>query len=54
MKLADLELSDFKQYSPAIEADVYKSLGAANVVARYVTEGSSRPQTGKTANCLVE
>ena len=47
MKLANVELSDFKGYSPAIEADVYKSLGAANVVARYVTEGSAGPKQAK-------
>jgi argininosuccinate lyase len=44
MKLANLELSDLKKYSPAIEADVYKSLGAANVVTRYITEGSAGPK----------
>jgi len=47
MKLANVELSDFKEYSTAIEADVYKSLGAANVVARYVTEGSAGPKQAK-------
>jgi argininosuccinate lyase len=47
MKLANLELSDFKGYSPAIEADVYKSLGAANVVAQYVTDGSAGPKQAK-------
>jgi len=47
MKLADIELSDFKKYSPAVEPDVYKSLGAANVVARYVTEGSAGPKQAK-------
>jgi argininosuccinate lyase len=44
MKLADIELGDFKKYSPAIEQDVYKSLGAANVVTKYVTEGSAGPK----------
>ncbi|MGA2172539.1 MAG: argininosuccinate lyase [Sedimentisphaerales bacterium] len=44
MKLADLELGDFKKYSTAIGQDVYKSLGAANVVAKYVTEGAAGPK----------
>jgi argininosuccinate lyase len=47
MKLANLELSDLKKYSQAIEADVYKSLGAANVVARYATEGAAGPKQAK-------
>jgi argininosuccinate lyase len=47
MKLANLELDDFKKYSAAIEADVYKSLGAANVVKKYVTDGSAGPKQAK-------
>ena len=47
MKLANLELSDFKKYSPAIEQDVYKSLGAANVVAKYITDGSAGSKQAK-------
>jgi argininosuccinate lyase len=46
-KLADLELSDFKKHSPAIKQDVYKSLGAANVVAKYVTDGAAGPKQAK-------
>jgi argininosuccinate lyase len=41
MKLADIELSEFKKYSPVFSSDVYQYLGAANVVARYVTDGSA-------------
>jgi argininosuccinate lyase len=47
MKLANLELSDFKKYNEVFEQDVYKSLGAANVVARYVTEGSAGSKQAK-------
>jgi argininosuccinate lyase len=47
MKLADLELSDLKKYCEAIEDDVYKSLGAANVVKQYVTEGSAGTKQAK-------
>ena len=46
-KLADLRLNDFKKHSPVIKADVYKSLGAANVVAKYVTAGSAGPKQAK-------
>ena len=44
MKLADLELTDFKKFSPAIEQDVYQSLGTANVVKQYVTIGAAGPK----------
>jgi argininosuccinate lyase len=47
MKLANLELGDFKKYSPAIENDVYKSLGAANVVNKYITDGAAGPKQAK-------
>jgi argininosuccinate lyase len=47
MKLADVELDDLKKYSPVIERDVYRFLGAANVVARYVTEGSAGTKQAK-------
>jgi argininosuccinate lyase len=46
-KLADLSLDEFKKYSPLIEKDVYKSIGAANVVAKYVTEGAAGPMQAK-------
>ncbi len=42
-KLADLKISELKKYCPAIKPDVYKSLGAANVVTGYVTEGAAGP-----------
>ena len=47
MKLANVELSDFKKYSWAIERDVYKSLGAENVVKQYVTAGAAGPKQAK-------
>jgi argininosuccinate lyase len=47
MKLADVELDDLKKYSPVIERDVYRFLGAANVVARYVTDGSAGTKQAK-------
>ena len=46
-KLADLALDEFKKYSPAIEKDVYESLGAANVVAKYVTDGAAGTKQAK-------
>ena len=46
-KLADLSLDEFKKYSPLIEEDVYKSIGAANVVAKYATEGAAGPKQAK-------
>lgn len=47
MKIANLELNDFKSYSPVIEADVYKSLGAENVVKQYATIGAAGPKQAK-------
>ena len=46
-KLADLSLDEFKKYSPLVEEDVYKSIGAANVVAKYATEGAAGPKQAK-------
>jgi argininosuccinate lyase len=40
-KLAHLDLSEFKRYCPAIERDVYRYLGAENVVKRYATSGAA-------------
>lgn len=40
-KLAQLNLDEFKKYSPAIEADVYEHLNAKNVAGKYATEGSA-------------
>ena len=40
-KLAKLSLAEFKKFYPSIEKDVYKYLGAKNVVGKYVTEGSA-------------
>ena len=46
-KLADLSLDELKKHSPAIEKDVYESLGAANVVAKYATDGAAGPKQAK-------
>jgi argininosuccinate lyase len=40
-KLVQLNLAEFKKYCPAIERDVYKFLGAENVVKRYATSGAA-------------
>lgn len=45
--LADLDLAQLRKHSPAIKSDVYKFLGAANVVVRYITEGSAGPKQAK-------
>jgi argininosuccinate lyase len=46
-RLAGLSLDEFKEYSSSIEKDVYESLGAANVVKKYVTEGAAGPEQAK-------
>jgi argininosuccinate lyase len=46
-KLADLSLDEFKKCSPLVEEDVYESIGAANVVAKYATEGAAGPRQAK-------
>ena len=40
-KLNQLTLKELKKCSPLVEKDVYKTLSAANVVRKYVTEGSA-------------
>ena len=40
-RLAELGLDEFKRHCTLIEPDVYDNLGAANVVSKYVTEGSA-------------
>ncbi|RPJ37289.1 MAG: argininosuccinate lyase [Planctomycetaceae bacterium] len=42
--LAELSLDQLKEYSPAINADVYDYLGARNVVRRYVSAGAGGPE----------
>lgn len=39
--LSQLTLEEFKQFSPAIDDDVYESLGASNVVKQYATIGAA-------------
>ncbi len=46
-KLAELGLDEFKKHSPAIETDVYESIGAAKVVSKYVTEGAAGTKQAK-------
>jgi argininosuccinate lyase len=46
-KLAELSLDEFKKHSPVIEKDVYESLGPANVVAKYATDGAAGPKQAK-------
>jgi len=46
-KLSELGLDEFKKHSAAIEADVYESIGAANVVSKYVTEGAAGTKQAK-------
>lgn len=46
-KLSDLSIAEFKKHCDSIEEDVYKSLGAANVVANYATEGAGGAKESK-------
>jgi argininosuccinate lyase len=46
-KLAELSLDEFGKFSSLIDKDIYKSIGAANVVAKYVTEGAAGPKQAK-------
>ncbi|HIJ53180.1 MAG TPA: argininosuccinate lyase [Planctomycetes bacterium] len=46
-KLAELSLDEFRKYSSLIAKDVYKSIGAANVVAKYAIEGAAGPKQAK-------
>ncbi|MHC4571563.1 MAG: argininosuccinate lyase [Planctomycetota bacterium] len=46
-KLSELGLDEFKKHCPAIEADVYESIGTANVVSKYATEGAAGTKQAK-------
>jgi argininosuccinate lyase len=46
-KLSQLGLDEFKRYTPLVDEDVYESLGAARIVAKYVTEGAAGPKQAK-------
>ena len=46
-KLAQLSLDEFKKHCSVAEADVYESLGAANVVSKYISEGAAGPKQAK-------
>ena len=42
--LGQLSLAEFQECSSAIDADVYDSLGAVNVVRRYISAGAAGPE----------
>jgi len=46
-KLSELCLDEFKKQCPVIEADVYQSIGAVNVVSKYATEGAAGTKQAK-------
>ena len=46
-RLAELNLDEFREFSVSIGKDVYESLGATNVVKKYVTEGAAGPEQAK-------
>ena len=46
-KLVELGLDEFKKYSPAIEKDVYETLGAEKLASKYITEGAAGPEQAK-------
>ena len=46
-KLAQLNLKELKRYCSAVKNDVYKYLGASNVVRKYVTLGSAGTNESK-------
>jgi len=43
-RLGELDLNYLKQHCDLIDKDIYESLGAENVVSRYVTEGAAGPR----------
>lgn len=45
--LVKLSLEEFKEYSRAIDTDVYEYLGAENVVKRYVSAGAAGPEQAR-------
>ena len=46
-KLAELGPDELREFSTAIDDDVYESLGAANVVSKYATTGAAGPDQAK-------
>ena len=46
-KLAELTVDEFRKYSGLIGPDVFESLGAANVAAKYSTEGAAGVKQAK-------
>jgi argininosuccinate lyase len=46
-KLSQLSLDEFRKHSSLVNEDVYESLGAARIVAKYVTEGAAGPKQAK-------
>ncbi len=41
--LSDIDIKDFKQFSPLIGKDVYKTLGVKNYIEKYKSTGSTSP-----------
>jgi len=47
LKLSEVALAEFKEHCEKIDDDVYKSLGATNVVSSYATDGSGGVKQSK-------
>jgi len=44
-ELSDIDIKDFKQFSPLIGKDIYKTLGAANYIEQFKSRGSTSPRS---------
>jgi argininosuccinate lyase len=42
-ELSDISIREFKQFSPLISKDIYKTLGAENYIKQYKSHGSTAP-----------
>jgi argininosuccinate lyase len=42
-ELSDISIKEFKQFSPLISKDIYKTLGAENYIKQYKSHGSTSP-----------
>ena len=45
--LAELSIDEFRRHCASIEADVYRSLGSANVASAYATQGAAGTKEAK-------
>lgn len=43
-KLSDISIKEFKQFSPLINKDIYKTLGVENYIKQYKSHGSTSPR----------